>query len=355
MSVLHVVVPDGLDDPARPSGGNVYDRRLCTGLTAAGWQVREHPVAGPWPWPDAGATAALGRVVAGLPDGALLLVDALVGGTVPEVLVPAARRLHLVVLVHLPLGDQPPGHAVPDARRREAAVLGAAQAVLTTSAWARERLLDLHGLAPERVHAALPGVDPAALAPGSTSGGALLCVAAVTAHKGHDLLVGALATLADLPWRCVCVGTLEREPELVGRLRGEAASAGVADRFCWTGPRTGPALDEAYAGADLLVLASRGETYAMVVAEALAHGLPVVAAAVGGVPEALGRTADGDRPGLLVPPGDAQALGAALRSWLTDAGLRDRLRAAAAERRPTLPGWASTTATVARVLAEVAA
>ena len=67
------------------------------------------------------------------------------------------------------------------------------------------------------------------------------------------------------------------------------------------------------------MLASRAETYGMVVTEALARGLPVVAAEVGGVPEALGHGADGIRPGLLVPPGDPAALGAALRAWLGDA------------------------------------
>ena len=80
------------------------------------------------------------------------------------------------------------------------------------------------------------------------------------------------------------------------------------------GPRTGPELDRAYAAADLLVLASHAETYGMVVTEALARGLPVLAAEVGGVTEALGHGDDGTRPGLLVPPGDPAALGAALRT-----------------------------------------
>ena len=42
--MLHVVVPDGVDDPARPSGGNAYDRRLCAELAALGWEVREYAV-----------------------------------------------------------------------------------------------------------------------------------------------------------------------------------------------------------------------------------------------------------------------------------------------------------------------
>ena len=55
MNEVHVVVPYGIDDPRRPSGGNVYDRRVCRGLVALGWSVHEHAVAGRWPRPDAAA------------------------------------------------------------------------------------------------------------------------------------------------------------------------------------------------------------------------------------------------------------------------------------------------------------
>jgi glycosyltransferase involved in cell wall biosynthesis len=92
----------------------------------------------------------------------------------------------------------------------------------------------------------------------------------------------------------------------------------------------------------------------MVVTEALARGLPVVAAEVGGVPEALGHGADGTRPGLLVPPEDPAALRDALRSWIEDADLRRRLRRAARERRASLSGWPTTVSLVADVLVEAA-
>ncbi len=123
------------------------------------------------------------------------------------------------------------------------------------------------------------------------------------------------------------MGTLDRDPAFVATL----ASPRRGDRperpgRSSPGPRTGLDLDAATPRADLLVLASRGETYGMVVTEALARGLPVVATEVGGVPEALGHGADGARPGLLVSPGDAAALAAALRRWLGDAELRGRLR-----------------------------
>ncbi len=139
----------------------------------------------------------------------------------------------------------------------------------------------------------------------------LLCVAAVTPVKGQDLLLAALASVADRPWRCECVGDLTRDPGFAASLARQAREGGIGDRIRFTGPRTGSDLDAAYAAADVLVLASRVETYGMVITEAMARGLPVVATAVGGVPEAVGYGADGSRPGLLVPPGDAPALGAA--------------------------------------------
>ena len=51
---VHVVVPDGITDPLRPSGGNTYDRRLCEALAQTGWDVHTRPVGGDgWPWPGA--------------------------------------------------------------------------------------------------------------------------------------------------------------------------------------------------------------------------------------------------------------------------------------------------------------
>jgi glycosyltransferase involved in cell wall biosynthesis len=347
---VHVVVPEGIDDPARPSGGNAYDRRICAELAALGWAVHQHPIAGAWPRSDAAGHAALAGAVRRIPDGAVVLLDGLVASAAPEALVRQARRLRQVVLVHMPLGHRPPDGEVGMVRARERAALAAVAAVITTSAWTRRRLGELYALPADRIHVAEPGVDAAGLAPGTAAGDALLCVAAVTPEKGHDVLLDALATATDLSWRCACVGSLDRDPAFAGGVRRRAQDGGLGDRVRFPGARTGPELDRAYAAADLLVLASRAETFGMVVTEALARGVPVVAADVGGVTEALGHADDGTRPGLLVAPGDAAALGAALRAWLGDADLRGRLRRAARERRASLRGWPATTSVVAGVL-----
>jgi glycosyltransferase involved in cell wall biosynthesis len=343
VSEVHVVVPDGIDDPRRPSGGNVYDRRACRGLSALGWSVHEHTAPGRWPRPDGQARAGVAAALARMPSGALVLVDGLVASVVPEVLEPEAGRLRLVVLLHMPQ-DEP----------REVAALSAASAIVATSQWTRQWLSDNYSLPSTPVYVVPPGVDAAKVAAGTPSGGRLLSVGAVTPVKGHDVLLDALATVDDPAWRCVCVGALDLDQEFVARLRWLAEYSGLDDRVCFTGPLTHDELDRAYAEADVLVVASRSESYGMVVTEALARGLPVIAGEVGGVPEALGHAADGSRPGLLVPPGDPQTLGQTLSRWLGDPRERERLRAAARSRRQRLTDWVQASRELSAVLFEVA-
>ncbi|MDQ0380977.1 glycosyltransferase family 4 protein [Amycolatopsis thermophila] len=336
------VLPGDIDDPELPSGGNVYDRRIVAGLRQLGRPVREVAVPGAWPSPGAGARALLDRELAAVPAGALVVIDGLVACGVPEVVVPHAARLRLVVLVHMPLGDETGAAAALDARERT--TLHAARAVVTMSAGTARRLRRHHGLS--RVHVVPPGTDPAPVSAGSE----LLCVASLTPHKGQDTLVEALAAVADLDWRCRLVGPLRRAPSFAARVRELIARHDLTSRVVVTGPLTGPALDRAYERAGLLVLPSRSETYGMVVAEALARGIPVLASAGA---EALGRAADGSLPGILVPPGDVPALAGALRSWLTSPSLRGSLRRSARLRRGALPDWTTAARTMDRVLGEL--
>jgi glycosyltransferase involved in cell wall biosynthesis len=350
---LWAVLPGGIDDPAAPSGGNRYDRivlSLLAGrragtvdrLPAGALPPREvHEIAldGSWPVPGRSARAALDRALAGVPDGSDVLIDGLVGCGVPDILAPHAARLRLIVLVHLPLGDETGLAAEEAARRRhlEHDTVHLAAEVVATSERAAHHLGDLHGL--RGVQVAAPGVEPAPLAQPSGSGHRLLCVASVTPRKGQDLLVAALQNhLAGLRWECTFVGALI------------APVAYTSAHLHFTGPLTGAALDACYAAADLFVLPSRAETYGMVVTEALARGLPVLATDVGGVPEALGAAPDGALPGRLIEPEEPAALAGALRDWLTDPALRDRWRTAARARRETLPGWAGTARRLAEVL-----
>ncbi|MFE0917448.1 MULTISPECIES: glycosyltransferase family 4 protein [Streptomyces] len=349
---VHFVMPGGVDDPAAPSGGNAYDRRVSLDLPGFGWQVHKHAVAGAWPRPEAAARAELARTLREFPDGAVVLLDGLVACGVPEIVVPEAERLRLAVLVHLPLGDEtglePSVAADLDARERT--VLRAVDAVVATSDWAVRRLVSHHGLAPERVHVAAPGADIAPLASGTDGVSRLLCVAAVTPRKGQHRLVEALATVTDLPWSCSLVGGLNHDPVYVDELRSLIARHGLTDRLVLAGPQAGAELDASYNSADLMILTSYAETYGMAVTEALARGIPVLATDVGGVPEAVGRAPDGGVPGILVPPENPAAIAAELRGWFGEADVRRRLKAAARGRRAALNGWAGTARSLAAVL-----
>lgn len=352
LSSVHFVMPGGVDDPAAPSGGNAYDRRLCLDLPGFGWQVHRHAVAGEWPRPGTTARTELARTLRDLPDGTTVLLDGLVACGVPEIIVPEAERLSLTVLVHLPLADEtglaPAVAAELDAKERT--TLRAVSAVVATSEWAVRRLVAHHGLAPERVHVAEPGADIAPLASGTDGVSRLLCVAAVTPRKGQHRLVEALATVTDLPWSCVLVGGLAQDPAYVAQIRALIEKYGLGNRLHLVGPQAGAELDASYAAADLMVLTSYAETYGMAVTEALARGIPVLATDVGGLPEAVGRAPDGGVPGILVPPEDPAALATELRGWFGEADVRRRLKAAARGRRAALNGWATTARSLAGVL-----
>jgi glycosyltransferase involved in cell wall biosynthesis len=255
----------------------------------------------------------------------------------------------MTVLLHMPLATALDTRVDASAQRSERVVLRAATGVVVTSEWTRQQVLTRYEIPACRVYVARPGVDRVAAAARPVRGH-LICVGTLGRHKGQDLLVEALAELGDLDWHCVLVGSLDRDPDFVDHVQTRIARLGYGDRVRLTGVLTAAALSHAYATADLLVAPSRSETYGMAVTEALAHGLPVIAAAVGGLPEALGSSADGMVPGQLIPSGDPAALAAAIRDWLGDDRYRRRLRVAARRRRSNIPGWEQTSQEIANAL-----
>src|SRR6201996_5275414 len=125
---VHVIVPEGFDDPGQPTGGNIYDRRVCAGLAEAGWEVRVATVAATWPVRDPDARAGLARVLAAIPDGETVLIDGLIASPAAAQLLPHTGRLRLTVLLHMPLTAAADTDHDADAERSERAVLQAAAA-----------------------------------------------------------------------------------------------------------------------------------------------------------------------------------------------------------------------------------
>jgi glycosyltransferase involved in cell wall biosynthesis/peptidoglycan/xylan/chitin deacetylase (PgdA/CDA1 family) len=186
----------------------------------------------------------------------------------------------------------------------------------------------------DRVHVIRAGVDTGLFTPSPNGNGArpgaplrMLCIGTLHEVKGQVHLVEACRLLAErgVDVRCRLIGDGPDRPELERRI----AAAGLQNTVILAGPRMREEVAEELAGADVLVAPSvptrhgRREGIPVVLMEAMSAGLPVVASGISGIPELV---SDGES-GLLVPPGDPEALADALGRLAADPELRRRLGA----------------------------
>lgn len=327
---ISFLVPDIHD---RPTGGNIYNRRIVTELhdpvpiAVHSWA----PDADPSP-PAAAAT-----------DGPLVIDSLLVQHD--DALLPL-RRAHagpLVLLAHYLHCIDPHNQDTP-AARTERALLPVFDGVLTPSRYA-QRALIREGLPPDRVSTVPPGLDDAYRAPVTAPPDGtptLLTVSNLLPGKGLDAFVDRLDALRDLDWRWVLVGDDTLDPAFAEKLTAQIREADVADRVTMTGPLPPDDVRAQYDHSHLFVLPSRFETCSMATREALARGRPVVGYDVGGMRDNLG---DADA-GRLVPPDAPEALVDALRTLLTAPDTRAAMGRAAREQSTTFPTWATAAARV---------
>jgi glycosyltransferase involved in cell wall biosynthesis len=342
---LHFVVPGPLD---QRTGGYIYDRRIVGELRARGRTVRVHELAGRFPQADemacAAAATAVERMAPGIP---------IIDGLALPAFVDLRDRLPQpwVALVHHPLALETgltPAEAQAFADLEKLLLSRAARVIVTSPGTRRD--LGAYDLDDTRIAVVVPGTDPAPLARGSgASGMGLLCVASLTPRKGHEVLLEALHELLDLDWHLTCVGSAARDPACARSIAAAIDRLGLRARVTLVGEQAPTDLGQFYDRADLFVLASYHEGYGMVLAEALAHGLPVVSTTAGAIPDTVP-----DGAGLLVPPGDARALATALRGVIGAPEVRARLSARARAAGRNLPSWDDATGLFAAALAGLA-
>ncbi len=272
-----------------------------------------------------------------VPASRQILVDGLALGVLPE----AARRLReqhtLVALVHHPMALET-GLSAAQAeilQASERAALMAANHVIVTSGATAQQLADSCDVPRDKITVARPGTDPVTPAPGSQDGIVrILSVGAVVPRKGFDILLAALATLSDLPWRLTIAGDRDRDPATAARLEADIARFKLGQRVSVLGAVSALQLADLYASSDMFALASRFEGYGMAYSEAIAYGLPVIGTRAGAIPEAVPSGA-----GMLVAPDDIAAFAQALRSVVADAEVRRQLASAARVAAVGLPRW----------------
>ncbi len=162
----------------------------------------------------------------------------------------------------------------------------------------------------------------------------ILTVGAVCPRKAQVELVRACARLGDRDFELSVVGGGSDEA-YEAELQGEIARLGLEDRVSRAGHLERDELYREYAESDLLAQASSWEGYGIALAEAMWMGLPVVATSGGATPEVLGDCG----AGILVEPGDVEAMASALGMLLDSREERLVMGRAARVRAESLPGW----------------
>jgi glycosyltransferase involved in cell wall biosynthesis len=210
--------------------------------------------------------------------------------------------------------------------------LTSAAAVVTWSRWAAESVIHDYGLAADRVHPIYPGVEIGKFSPTSkkdhTGPLRVLFVGGDFVRKGGNDLVEAVARLGG------CV-----ELDIVSSANDIQIPSHVPIRIHRTiTPNSGELL-ELMASAEVFALPTHGDTLALAITEAMASGLPVVATAVGAIPEMVVNGVSG----ILVPPGNVAEIARALEALASDGSLRQRMgnagRALAESQHDTMSNW----------------
>jgi glycosyltransferase involved in cell wall biosynthesis len=337
-------------DISLPTGGYVYARRVLGKFPLDGIELKRVALPASFPDPSGADLDETERRLAMLKPDIAVLFDGLAYGTVPAPVV-ARIKQPIVALVHHPLAHET-GLSVARQRellRLERAALGLARHVVVTSAATKRTLVQDFAVEAANITVAKPGTDPAARARGTGTPVQLLAVGSIVPRKAYDILVRALEPLGSLEWRLTIVGATDRSPAAVRVLHDTITRTGLASRITMTGPLQPDQLADCYDRADVFLMPSLYEGYGMVLAEAMARGLPIVCTTGGAAAETVP-----DAAAIKVSPGNAGELTDAIRVALEDSSLRLNLANASWAAAQTLPHWEDTARIIAGVVKKVA-
>ena len=334
-----------------PTGGYMYDRRVLELLPQMGVAARHLQLPASFPDPSATDFDETGRLLAAIGPDAVVVIDGLAYGAMPAGIITRVRG-PIVALVHHPLClETGLARSRQDAlRAMETAALALARRVLVTSRATARTLVADFAVRSDMITVAEPGTDPAPRAAGSAAGPLqLLSVGATVPRKAFDLLVRALGALKGRDWRLVIVGPTDRSAQALAAVRAAIGETGLTDRVTLTGPLRQQRLADYYASTDVFLMPSLYEGYGMVLAEAMARGLPIVCTTGGAAAETVP-----DGAAIKVPPGDERALALAVQQMLDDKDLRRRMSDVSWASGQRLQRWEETARIVAGVIEEIA-
>ncbi len=270
---------------------------------------------------------------------------------------PLVATFHTLARVKAEAGiDDDPEHRT----QVEHGVIACADLMLASTDAERAQLATLYEAASERIEIVAPGVDHHLFAPGDRATArrrlaidarrVLLFVGRIQPLKGADLAVRCLAAIDDPEVMLLVVGGPSGRDgdEELRRVHALASDLGVASRIRWIPPQRHDRLADFYRAADVCLVPSRSESFGLVALEAAACGVPVVAAAVGG----LRSLVDDDHTGYLVDGRDPLDYAVPVAKLLGDDLLAGEMGVTAAARSRRY-SWSMTAARLRRLYGDI--
>jgi glycosyltransferase involved in cell wall biosynthesis len=342
----HLVLPlVTLGDPRRLSGGYLYHLRMADAAPAHGARIvfQSFPE---WPFPLAALRGpAVLRRLERLRASAVL-VDSIAAALAAPALATRRHRAPVIAVLH-----QPPGgidHGILRATAQaplDRLALRRADVLIAASDHLAEQLVEA-GFARSRIRVVPPGRDVASPPKGPVEDlrngrrAAFLAVANWLPRKGILELLDAFARLPANAATLHLAGDESADARYAARVRSRLTEADLTGRVVAHGPLSPENVAGLYRAADVFVLPAAREPYGTVWGEAMAFGLPVVGWRAGNLPY----LAEDEREGLLLEPGDVEALSQALLRLALDRDVRARLGAAAKRRALGRPTWEASAA-----------
>ncbi len=216
-------------------------------------------------------------------SSSIVIIDSLILGTIPEILEKFTSKHIVAGMIHLPLSLNPSfsENEKKYFRERENSSFKHCTLLIVTSDFTKSELIK-SGIYDEKIHVVTPGINTSINQrsyPDKPKN--LLCVSRILSSKGQLDLINALANLQHFNWNLTLCGGYDEQDDYYKEIRNRILISGLEDRIDFTGELPGLEVEKYYQQTDLFILPSYFETYSMVLQEAMAFKLPLIAANAG--------------------------------------------------------------------------
>ena len=267
------------------SGGYIYNRNIIEGIRAQSIDVELFNPGIDFPFPSKASRDKCREFFQKRESQSIVVVDSLILGSISDLIKKFAAKFTIVGIIHLPLSLSP--SFTNDVKKRfkqdEIESFNYSKILIVTSEYSKSEIVKM-GITEAKIHVVTPGINSVIEQrnyPEKPKN--LICVSNISSSKGQLDLVIALENLRQFDWKLTFCGGYDEQDEYYKKIRHRITASGMDSRIVFTGEISPSETEKYYKEADLFILTSYFETYSMVVQEAMAFKLPIIAANSGAV------------------------------------------------------------------------